>query len=64
MQRIISPKNNNHTERFQDSTKSKLDRDTVLRSTVGRVVAWDRGPLVVELEAAGPVVVAVAVAES
>lgn len=55
--------NNNHTERFQDSTKTKLVPYIVLISTVERVVAWDRGPLVVELVAAGPVVVVV-VAES
>lgn len=44
--------NKNHTERFQDSTKTQLV--PVLTSTVGRVVAWGRGPLVVELVAAGP----------
>lgn len=56
--------NNNHTERFQDSTKTKLVPYIVLISTVERVVAWDRGPLVVELVAAGLVVVVVVVAES
>lgn len=56
--------NNNHTERFQDSTKTKLVPSIVLISTVERVVAWGRGPLVVELVAAGLVVVVVVVAES
>lgn len=53
--------NNSQTERFQDSTKTKLVPYIVLISTVERVVAWDRGPLLVELVAAGPVVVVVVV---
>lgn len=52
--------NRNHSEIFQDSTKTKLVPYVVLISTVERVVAWDRGPWVVELVAAGPVVVVVA----